>query len=65
MISAEERKKIIQNNSRLQKRIIDLDDQLKDGMPYARAKQIRDTINLLEDIIFYNEAYLEGGVDND
>lgn len=63
MISKEEREKIIQENSRLSKRIIDLDDQLKDGMPYARIKQVRDTINLLEDIIFYNHEILEGGVD--
>jgi hypothetical protein len=65
MISSAERERIIQENSKLHKRIIDLDDQLKDGMPYARARKIRDAINLLEDIIFYNEAYLEGGVDND
>ena len=63
MISKEEREKIIQENSRLSKKIIDLDDQLKDGMPYARMKAIRDRIHMLEDAIFYNQEYLSGGVD--
>lgn len=63
MISKEEREKIIQENNRLSKKIIDLDDQLKDGMPYARIQAIRDRIHMLEDAIFYNQEYLEGGVD--
>ena len=65
MISAEEKKRIMDQNLRFSKKIIDLDDQLKDGMPYARMKVIRDRIHMLEDAIFYNQEYLEGGVDNE
>lgn len=64
-ISAEEKKRIMDQNLRFSKKIIDLDDQLKDGMPYARIQAIRDRIHMLEDAIFYNNEYLEGGVDND
>jgi hypothetical protein len=64
-ISAEEKKRIMDQNLRFSKKIIDLDDQLKDGMPYARMKVIRDRIHMLEDAIFYNQEYLEGGVDNE
>jgi hypothetical protein len=64
-ISAEEKKRIMDQNLRFSKKIIDLDDQLKDGMPYARIQTIRDRIHLLEDAIFYNQEYLEGGVDNE
>jgi hypothetical protein len=63
-ISVEEKKRIMDQNLRFSKKIIDLDDQLKDGMPYARIQGIRDRIHMLEDAIFYNQEYL-GGVDND
>ena len=65
MISAEEKKRIMDQNLRFSKKIIDLDDQLKDGMPYARMKAIRDRIHMLEDAIFYNREILNGGIDNE
>ena len=65
MITSEEREKLIQQNSKYSKRIIDLDDQLKDGMPYSRMKAIRDRINMLEDIIFWNREILNKGIDNE
>lgn len=65
MISKAEKQRILDQNLRFSKKIIDLDDQLKDGMPYARMQAIRDRINMLEDAIFYNKEYLEGGVDNE
>jgi hypothetical protein len=65
MISAEEKKRIMDQNLRFSQKIIDLDDQLKDGMPYARMQVIRERIHMLEDAIFYNQEYLEGGVDHE
>jgi hypothetical protein len=65
MISAEERERIIQQNHRISKKIIDLDDQLKDGMPYERMKSVHDQIAMLEDALFYNQEYLRGRVDNE
>lgn len=65
MITPEEREKLIQQNSKYSKKIIDLDDQLKDGMSYARMKAIRDRIHMLEDAIFYNREILNGGIDNE
>jgi hypothetical protein len=65
MISKEEKQRILDQNLRFSKKIIDLDDQLKDGMPYARMQGIRDRIHMLEDAIFYNNEYLEGGIDHE
>jgi hypothetical protein len=65
MISKEEKQRILDQNLRFSKKIIDLDDQLKDGMPYARMQGIRNRIHMLEDAIFYNNEYLEGGIDHE
>lgn len=65
MISAEEKKRIMDQNLRFSKKIIDLDDQLKDGMSYPRMQAIRDHIHMLEDAICYNRKILNGGIDNE
>jgi hypothetical protein len=53
------KEKIIQNISRMQSKVIDLQDRLDDGVPSDVAKKIRQQINLLQDLIFSENEYLE------
>ena len=53
------KEKIIQNISRMQSKVIDLQDRLYDGVPSDVAKKIRQQINLLQDLIFSENEYLE------
>ncbi|NBR24694.1 MAG: hypothetical protein EBU08_13175 [Micrococcales bacterium] len=53
------REKIIQNISRMQSKVVDLQDRLDDGVPSEVAKKIRQQIDLLQDWIFSESEYLE------
>jgi len=53
------REKIIQNISRMQSKVVDLQDRLDDGVPSEVAKKIRQQIDLLQDLIFSESEYLE------
>jgi hypothetical protein len=53
------KEKIIQNISRMQSKVVDLQDRLDDGVPSDVAKKIRQQINLLQDLIFSENEYLE------
>ena len=53
------KEKIIQNIGRMQSRITDLQDRLDDGVPGEVGKKIRQQINLLQDLIFSENEYLE------
>ena len=53
------REKIIQNISRIQSKVVDLQDRLDDGVPSEVAKKIRQQIDLLQDLIFSESEYLE------
>jgi hypothetical protein len=53
------KEKIIQNISKMQSRITDLQDRLDDGVPGEIATKIRNKIELLQDLIFSENEYLE------
>ncbi|MFM9151741.1 MAG: hypothetical protein ACKOPU_05675 [Candidatus Planktophila sp.] len=53
------REKLIQNVSKMQSRITDLQDMLDDGVPMSMQKKIRDEIEMLSDMIFYDQEILE------
>jgi hypothetical protein len=53
------KEKIIQNISKMQSRITDLQDRLDDGVPAEIGTKIRNQIELLQDLIFSENEYLE------
>jgi hypothetical protein len=53
------KEKIIQNISKMQSKVVDLQDRLDDGVPSDVAKKIRQQISLLQDLIFSESEYLE------
>jgi hypothetical protein len=53
------KEKIIQNISRMQSKVVDLQDRLDDGVPGEVGKKIRQQISLLQDLIFSESEYLE------
>jgi hypothetical protein len=53
------KEKIIQNIGRMQSRITDLQDRLDDGVPGEIGTKIRNQIELLQDLIFSENEYLE------
>jgi len=53
------REKIIQNISRMQSKVIDLQDRLDDGVPAEIRVKITQQIQLLQDLIFSESDYLE------
>ena len=53
------KEKIIQNISKMQSRITDLQDRLDDGAPAEIGTKIRNKIELLQDLIFSENEYLE------
>ena len=52
------REKLIQNISKMQSKITDLQDRLDDGVPWEVGKKIRKQINLLQELIFSENEYL-------
>jgi hypothetical protein len=53
------KEKIIQNISRMQSKVIDLQDRLDDGVPAEIRVKITQQIQLLQDLIFSESDYLE------
>lgn len=53
-----ERQKIVQETSKAQKKMTDLRDMLEDGVPASMRRIIIRQMNVLSDIIFYNQEYL-------
>jgi hypothetical protein len=53
------KEKIIQNISKMQSKVVDLQDRLDDGVPSEVGKKIRQQISLLQDLIFSESEYLE------
>ena len=53
------REKIIQNISRMQSKVVNLQDRLDDGVPAEIGKKIRQQISSLQDLIFSESEYLE------
>jgi hypothetical protein len=53
-----EKQKVMDETVWAQSRIIDLQDQLDDGMPQSLRSKIYREIDALEDVIFYNQEYL-------
>jgi hypothetical protein len=53
------REKLIQNISRMQSRITDLQDMVDDGMPYDVKCKTVAKIEMLQDMIFSDSEYLE------
>lgn len=53
------REKIIQNISRMQSKVVDLQDRLDDGVPAEIRVKITQQIQLLQDLIFSESDYLE------
>lgn len=53
------KEKIIQNISKMQSRITDLQDRLDDGVPSEIRAKIKQQIELLQDLIFSENEYLE------
>ena len=53
------KEKIIQNISRMQSKVIDLQDRLDDGVPAEIRVKIKQQIQLLQDLIFSESDYLE------
>ena len=53
-----ERQKIVEETSKAQKKMTDLRDMLDDGVPANMRRVILRQINVLSDIIFYNQEYL-------
>jgi len=53
------REKIIQNISRMQSKVVDLQDRLDDGVPAEIRIKIKQQIASLQDLIFSESDYLE------
>jgi hypothetical protein len=53
------REKIIQNISRMQSKVVDLQDRLDDGVPAEIRVKIKQQIASLQDLIFSESEYLE------
>ena len=53
------REKIIQNISRMQSKVVDLQDRLDDGVPAEIRVKIKQQIESLQDLIFSESEYLE------
>ena len=53
-----ERQKIVNETSKAQKKMTDLRDMLEDGVPANMRRVILRQMNVLSDIIFYNQEYL-------
>jgi hypothetical protein len=53
------KEKIIQNISKMQSKVIDLQDRLDDGVPAEIRVKITQQIQLLQDLIFSESDYLE------
>lgn len=53
------KEKIIQNISKMQSRITDLKDRLSNHVPGEIGTKIRNQIELLQDLIFSENEYLE------
>jgi len=53
-----EKQKVMNETAWAQRKIIDLRDQLDDGMPQSVRSKIYREIDALEDVIFYNQEYL-------
>jgi len=53
------KEKIIQNISRMQSKVIDLQDRLDDGVPAEIRVKITQQIQSLQDLIFSESDYLE------
>jgi len=53
------KEKIIQNISRMQSKVVDLQDRLDDGVPAEIRVKITQQIQLLQDLIFSESDYLE------
>jgi hypothetical protein len=53
------REKIIQNISKMQSKVVDLQDRLDDGVPAEIRVKIKQQIASLQDLIFSESEYLE------
>jgi hypothetical protein len=53
------KEKIIQNISRMQSKVVDLQDRLDDGVPAEIRVKIKQQIESLQDLIFSESEYLE------
>jgi len=53
-----EQQKVMSETQWAQRKIIDLQDMLDDGMPTSLRGEIYRQIEDLEDVIFYNQEYL-------
>ena len=53
------KEKIIQNISKMQSKVVDLQDRLDDGVPAEIRVKIKQQIASLQDLIFSESEYLE------
>lgn len=56
-----DRQKIMDEVSKAQKKMTDLRDMLSDGVPEGERRVILRQLNVLSDVIFYNQEYLSEG----
>ena len=54
------RQKLMKEVVEAERKIIDLQDMLKGDVPKSQRRLIRRKINVLSDIVFYNQEIIEG-----
>lgn len=54
------RQKLMKEVVEAERKIIDLQDMLKGDVPESQRRLIRRKINVLSDIVFYNQEIIEG-----